>query len=120
MSPLSPIRVCLISPPTVTDFEDPAVAESKAIRLIAEHAPIGILSLAAVLEIQGVRPTIIDLNRVYYDYLRSTERSSEMKFSSYVTSRISQSDYDVVGLGTICSSYPLTLRIAQELKESRP
>jgi radical SAM superfamily enzyme YgiQ (UPF0313 family) len=120
MSPLSPIRVCLISPPTVTDFEDPAVAESKAVRLIAEHAPIGILSLAAVLEVQGVRPTIIDLNRVYYDYLRSTERSSEMKFSSYVTSRITQSDYDVVGLGTICSSYPLTLRIAKELKESRP
>ena len=26
--------ICLISPPTVTDFEDPAVAEDEAIRMI--------------------------------------------------------------------------------------
>ena len=33
------LKVCLVGPPTVTDFEDPEVAETEAIRLIATCAP---------------------------------------------------------------------------------
>ncbi|HXU39140.1 MAG TPA: radical SAM protein [Blastocatellia bacterium] len=113
------MRVCLISPPTVTDFEDPDVAESEAIRLIAEHAPIGILSIAAVLEEQGVTPAVIDLNRWYYDYLRS-DAYNKTDFSNFVIDKFDSQSFDLVGLSTICSSYPLTIRIAEGIKRSNP
>src|SRR5262249_19062688 len=104
------MKICLISPPTVTDFEDPAIAESEAIKLIAEHAPVGILSLAAVLELRGIVPTIIDLNRRYYEYLRS-DAYKKTDFCSFVTQSFDSVSFDIIGLSTICSSYPLTIRI---------
>src|SRR5687767_10420319 len=69
------MKVCLISPPTVTEFTERMVVESDALRLIAEHAPIGILSLAVVLEQQGLEPEIIDLNRLYYQYVNCGEKN---------------------------------------------
>ena len=115
------MRVCLISPPTVTDFEDRSVAEDEAVRLIEEHAPVGILSLAAVLENMGTSPHIVDLNRLYYQYLRSEENPKrEADFCSFVTRDLEPLSVDVFGFSTICSSYPLTLRIAREVKKRHP
>jgi radical SAM superfamily enzyme YgiQ (UPF0313 family) len=116
-----PLKVCLVGPPTVTDFEDPEVAESEAIRLIAEHAPIGVLSLAAVLERHGVSPQVIDLNRLYYAYLRSPgDPSAKPDFCSYVAGELCNAEFDVLGFSSICSSYPLTIRIAEAMKRARP
>ena len=115
------LTVCLVGPPTVTDFEDPEVAESEAIRLIAEHAPIGVLSLAAVLEQHGVSSQIVDLNRLYYAYLRSPgDPSAKPDFCSYVAAELLNFEFDVLGFSSICSSYPLTIRIAREMKRLRP
>ena len=115
------MQICLISPPTVTDFEDPAVAEDEAIRLIEEHAPVGILSLAAVLEEKGTSPHIVDLNRLYYQYLRSEEyEQQEIDFCQFVTRGFESLSFDIFGFSTICSSYPLTLRIAKEVKRTHP
>jgi len=115
------MQVCLISSASVTDFEDPAVAESDPIRLIAEHAPIGILSLAAVLEEKGIIPSVINLNELYYEYLRSEEyQKRKTDFRTYVTSHLESLSFDLFGFSTICSSYPLTLRIAREVKRTHP
>jgi radical SAM superfamily enzyme YgiQ (UPF0313 family) len=113
------MRICLVSPPTVTDFEDPAVAESDAVRLIAEHAPIGILSLAAVLDAIGLEPRVVDLNRLYYEYLRSDHQgTASTSFGKYVTDYFETLSFDLFGFSTICSSYPLTLRLAEEIKKA--
>jgi len=105
----------------VTDFEDPAVAEDEAIRLIEEHAPVGILSLAAVLEEKGTAPHVVDLNRLYYRYLRTEEHPKrEADFCSFVVRHLEPLSFDVFGFSTICSSYPLTLRIAREVKRTHP
>lgn len=115
------LKMCLVGPPTVTDFEDPEVAESEAIRLIAEHAPIGVLSLAAVLEQHGVVPQIVDLNRLYYAYLRAPgEAAAKPDFCTYVAEELDKLAFDVLGFSSICSSYPLTIRIAREMKQRRP
>jgi radical SAM superfamily enzyme YgiQ (UPF0313 family) len=108
------MRVCLISPPTAAEFNERVVAESEIVRLFAEHAPVGILSLAAVLDQQGTTPTVVDLNRLYYRYLQSDGVAGE--FCSFVASELETLHCDVYGFGTICSSYPLTIRIAQLLK----
>ena len=115
------MRICLISPPTITEFTEARLVESKAIRLIAEHAPLGILSLAAVLEQIELDPLIVDLNRLYYDYSRSDNApNAEEDFCGHVVTTLQSQDFDVFGFSTICSSYPLTLRMAREVKRTHP
>jgi radical SAM superfamily enzyme YgiQ (UPF0313 family) len=111
------MKVCLISAPTTNDFDDLEIAESDAIRTIAEHAPLGILCLAAVLEQHNLQPEVVDLNRLYYDWLRSEEsRTEKTDFCTYAASYFESLSFDFYGFSTICSSYPLTLRLAGEVK----
>lgn len=110
------MKVCLVSSPTVSEF-DPRVAESKAVRSISERAPIGILTLAAILEERAITVEIVDLNRLYYRYIRSRKRGD---FCSFVAREFASRSCDVYGFSTICSAYPLTLRIAREVKRSHP
>lgn len=115
------MRVCLISPPTVTEFNERYVAESEALRLIAEHAPLGVLSLAAVLEGAGITPRVIDLNTHYYDYVASeAPRRGADDFLSYVVPRLVSEPFDLFGFSTICSTYPLTLRLAEAVRAAYP
>lgn len=115
------MKICLISPPTLTQFTERQVAESEALRLIVEHAPLGILSLAAVLEERGVTPQVIDLNRLYYDYVASRLSPDDKSgFFSHVVQYLEASSFDFFGFSTICSSYPLTLRLAERVKLSHP
>lgn len=113
------MRVCLISTPTATEYEQPEMAEYEAVRLTSDHAPLGILSLAAVLEAGGLTPHVIDLNQLYYEYIRSDEYGAG-DFCSFVARRLAPLDFDVFGFGTICSTYPLTLRLAREVRRTHP
>src|SRR5206468_67670 len=84
-------------------------------------APLGILSLAGVLERNGLTPEIVDLNRLYYDCLRSEEHQrGEIDFTGYAARHFASRSFDFYGFSTICSSYPLTLRIAREVKRLHP
>lgn len=112
------MRFGIVSPPTVTEFGR-EVAESTAIQRLAEHAPVGVLTLAAVLEQRGRQVDVIDTNQLYYDYLRD-DADSSTDFCTYAADHIASAGFDVVGFGTICSSYPLTLRMAARLAEARP
>ena len=115
------MKICLVSPPTITEFTEAHVSESDMIRLMAEHAPLGILSLSAVLEQFGIVPRIVDLNRLYYDYLGSERhRRDRSDFCGYVIATLESENCDVFGFSTICSSYPLTIRMAREVKRTHP
>jgi radical SAM superfamily enzyme YgiQ (UPF0313 family) len=113
------MKVCLISPPTVTEFSDRLIAESEALSLMAQHAPMGILSLAAVLEQLGIEVEIIDLNRLYHKYM-NCGRPSGMDFCAYTNWALESLVADVFGFSTICSTYPLTLRMAQGFRLRHP
>jgi radical SAM superfamily enzyme YgiQ (UPF0313 family) len=95
------------------------MAESQVILRLAEHAPVGILTLAAVLAQAGRPPDIVDMNQLYYEFLREAPEPT-VDFCSYSVDRLLALNFDVVGFGTICSSYPLTLRIAEGVKRARP
>jgi radical SAM superfamily enzyme YgiQ (UPF0313 family) len=115
------MKVCLISAPTANQFDSRAVGEIEAARIMGELAPVGILSLAAVLETKGLQPEVVDLNRVYYSWLQLSNRSSaEADFCSFAGSYFASRDFDLFGFSTVCSSYPLTLRIAAEAKRAHP
>src|ERR1039457_52874 len=110
------MRVCLVSSPTASEF-DRAVAESDAVRRISEKVPLGILTLAAVLEQRGVAVEVVDLNRLYYRYLRTS--AGDRTFYAFAAQDIGALSFDVCGFSTICSTYPLTIRIAREVKRLR-
>src|SRR6476661_6979252 len=113
------MKVCLISAPTANQFDHRAVAEADAARIMGELAPVGILSLAAVLEAKGLQPEVVDLNRVYYEWLRDSNRN-KTDFCSFAGDYFASRDFDFFGFSTVCSSYPLTLRIAAEVKRVHP
>ncbi|HEY6348181.1 MAG TPA: radical SAM protein [Candidatus Angelobacter sp.] len=116
------MKVCLISAPTANEFDARAVGEVDAARIMGELAPVGILSLAAVLETQGLQPEVVDLNRVYYEWLQDSDRSksNQTDFCRFAGEWFVESDFDFFGLSTVCSSYPLSIRLAGELKRLHP
>jgi radical SAM superfamily enzyme YgiQ (UPF0313 family) len=111
------MRICLISAATVTEYGE--YATNQGIRDVAEHPPLGILTLAAVLRENLATPVILDLNRLYYEYLADAAARAEMDFCAWACSRVPPG-FDVIGLSTICSSYPLTIRMAKQLKRDYP
>ncbi len=111
------MRICLISAATVTDHGE--YAANKSIRDTATHPPLGILTLAAVLRERLTTPLILDLNRIYYEYLADAAAGAEIDFCAYACARVPPG-LEVIGLSTICSSYPLTIRMAERLKRDHP
>ncbi|MGZ4840280.1 MAG: radical SAM protein [Candidatus Angelobacter sp.] len=114
------MKVCLISAPTANQFDNRAVGEIDAARIMGELAPVGILSLAAVLEAKGLQPKVVDLNRVYFSWLQDANRN-KTDFCSFAGNYSAGPDFDgfdFFGFSTVCSSYPLTLRIAADVKRA--
>src|SRR5262249_57216624 len=103
------MKVCLVGAPTAHEFDDHAMGEADAFRAIAEHAPLGVLSLAAVLEQRGLHPEVVDLNRLYYEF--RCAKKNEGDFSRFAASYFRDRRFDFVGFSSVCSSYPVTLRI---------
>ena len=61
------MRICLLSAPSITyDGDD---TDNRRSQRISETPPLGILTLAAVLERLSITPVIIHLNRLYREYL---------------------------------------------------
>src|SRR5205823_7536377 len=71
----------------------------------------------AVLESRGLQPEVVDLNRVYYSWLQDSNRN-KTDFCSFAGDYFAGRDFDFFGFSTVCSSYPLTLRIAAEIKRA--
>src|SRR5260370_5681307 len=113
------MNVCLVGAPTAHEFDDRTMGEADALRTIAEHAPLGVLSLAAVLEERGLRPEVVDLNRLYYNFRRSSQQNED-DFSRFAAAYFRQRQSDFVGFGSVCSSYPVPLRLACEGKRQQP
>jgi Radical SAM superfamily/B12 binding domain len=114
------MRVSLISAPTVAEFADPAEITSESVVESACEPQLGILSLAAVLEAGGDAPQIVDLNRAFLRYSASVTGSALSDFAEVAAHDIAANHSALYGFSSICSSYPLTIRIAKILKALRP
>src|SRR5580704_15927720 len=114
------LKVCLVSIPTATDFEDPRQFESEGVRETSAEMPLGLLVLAAVLEEIGIVPQLVDSNTWYIEYIHSIESRERSSFSHYAAERLAAMDADLFGFSTICNSYPVTIQTVQRLKEIRP
>ena len=114
------MNICFVTAPTATEFKQLGELRSKSVRWAVTQPPLGILSLAAVLLRRGRTADIIDLNSVYIDWVGSLCSAEPEDFAQVAAEMIAARNADVYGFGSICSSYPLTIRIAEALKHLRP
>ena len=112
------MNVCLISAPVATDFKKRDEIDSCLGEPAVSEPQLGILSLAAVLEARRQAVRIIDLDQSYLEYLDS--QNGVASFAEQAAHLISGEPADVYGFSSICSSYPLTVRIAEATKNARP
>jgi radical SAM superfamily enzyme YgiQ (UPF0313 family) len=113
--------VCLITAPITTDFEDPRDATSRSVRESARNPKLGVLALASVLiERAGAQPFVFDLDRAYADFLGQDGNSGLERFPIWVAEQMANSGIQLFGFSSICSSYPLTLRVAEAVKRVAP
>lgn len=112
--------VCLVTAPTVAEFTDAEEITSESVRRTAVDSQLGILSLAGVLESRGESPRIVDLNRTYLDHSTSKGSCRAEEFADVAARTITANECDIYGFSSICSSYPLTIRIAKAAKALRP
>lgn len=112
------MNVCLVSAPVATDFKKRDEIDSCLGEPAVSEPQLGILSLAAVLEARGDAVRVIDLDQAYLAHLDTANEGCS--FAEQAAYLISAHPADVYGFGSICSSYPLTIRIAEATKNSRP
>jgi len=111
------MKLCLVSPPIVTELEGTPASRAGVVRRTAEP-PLGILSLAALLEERGIQPQILDVNRFFYEAVEGGKSGGT--FFARAVSELERSDADVFGFGTLAGSYPLTIRLAAAAKRAHP
>jgi tRNA A37 methylthiotransferase MiaB len=112
--------ICLVTAPVVTEFRTTEELDSEAVRSAAAEPHLGILSLAAVLEASGRSPEIVNLDRAYFEYAAVEGRFEPSGFAEAAAKLIVAKNTEICGFSSICSSYPLTIRIAEIVKAMRP
>src|ERR1700730_12719851 len=112
------MHVCLVRAPTVTGYNCANAWSSHEVRFAASQPQLGVLNLAAVLQSTEDYPSIVDVNS---KYLRFVERfGSSADFADFLGSEIVENAADLYGFSSICSTYPLTVRVAESVKRLRP
>jgi radical SAM superfamily enzyme YgiQ (UPF0313 family) len=111
--------IYLITALTVVDFIDPELTTEAHANTGAQ---LGVLTLAALLREQGYEPIVLNLDNLFYDFVRrdKSHSSTDEFFFPFVVEQFGSISCDIIGLSSICSSYPLTLRLAQEARRTNP
>src|SRR3712207_5333972 len=125
--------VCLITSLAIADFIDPELTAEATRRVMPGN--VGILTIVAELREQGYEPDVVNLDRLFLEFRRrrgtetpapnggaddvQSQDEPEHLFS-FVMQRLRLLHHDIFGFSTICSSYPLTLRLAEQVKRLNP
>jgi len=125
--------ICLVTALTVADFIDPDL-------IAGAHtdtgAQLGVLTLAALLREQGFNPSVVNLDDLFFEFIGRDTKRAPLKpdgnasqatnvetplsefFFSFVVRHLGPASFDVFGFSSICSSYPLTLRLAAQARRT--
>lgn len=109
-TPAGHMRVCLVSSVNLGGWYD-REREPTILSL-----PLGLLSLAAVLEQSGHEVAILDFNYA----LAKGELSLDGDFYANAAKRIEAARPQVVGFSTMCNSYHIALRMAEAVRAGLP
>lgn len=113
--------VCLVTAPTITEFAAREEITSRSVHEVGSDPQLGVLSLAGVLEQTVDQPEIVEINRTFLRYHTSCHNPrKQLDFTQVAAQDIAAKEAPLYGFSTICSSYSLTIRIAQAVKQLRP
>jgi radical SAM superfamily enzyme YgiQ (UPF0313 family) len=112
------VHITFVTPPIAPGYGDPRIIRSRDAVENVNAPALGVLSLAAVVRSEGHHATLVDLNQRYVGFLHSHRSAGD--FVDYASDCILAEGADVIGLSTICSTYPITLRIARSVKAKAP
>jgi B12 binding protein/radical SAM family protein len=101
--------------PVVTLISALTAEESGGARTTYSEPPLGVLSLAAVLKARGLHTDIIDLTSLW-----TRSRCPPEQLFKETVAALRAAKPQILGLSTICSTYPLTLRLAKTLSQKFP
>ena len=113
------MKVCFINTPISAEFTDPIEFSDSHIRNESCWPQLGILSLAAVTEGLGSSVAIYDSNRDFFRFADVVGKAKLREFAEFAAQQIAAIDADIYGFASICSVYPLTLRMARMVKAAR-
>ena len=114
------MRVCLVNAPIGTDYKDAAEFNSLKVREESCYPQLGILSLAACLEKTEWPVRIFDTNRAYFEFAEEAGEAEIRQFATVAANQLASLQADIYGFGSICSGYPITIRLAKLVKAIRP
>jgi radical SAM superfamily enzyme YgiQ (UPF0313 family) len=113
--------VCLVAAPTGSEIEDECLGQNAGLSVMASQVPLGILSLAAVLEGRGIHTEVVDLDLSFSKSSWPGDANYRQgDFYSFALGRLADLRFDVIGFSTMCDSYPLTLRLAKGIRRIHP
>lgn len=113
------MNVCFVTALMSVDFGDLKFTLSSS-KEYTSGPSLGVLSLAAILCEKGITPQVVNLDKLFIDFIRYNGDEKPSNLLAFVVEHIKSLSFDILGLSTICSSYPLTLRIAREIKKLDP
>lgn len=80
--------------------------------------PLGILTVGSILRRAGMHPITFDLDGFVREFLSAEWRPTQALPTA--AEAIGSLDTDLFGFGTMCGSFPFTLRLAEAVKRKRP
>jgi len=114
------MKPVLITPVTLETTVQDRDAWLESIRESMYEPSLGILTLAASLQAGGIMAGFFDLNGFVRDlYLENADEPFQDVVAAAAPA-IAELEADLFAFGTICSSYPLTVRLAEAIKSLRP
>jgi radical SAM superfamily enzyme YgiQ (UPF0313 family) len=113
------MKLGLVTPLVISDFVDPEPTMSAGSRY--SGVPLGILALSSALTEQGRDNSIINIDEFFLDFFAAQQPGPpDRDLFSFISERVTAPSFDVLGFGSICSSYPMTLRLAEQVKRRHP
>jgi len=111
------VKALLISAPTCLWYEQAGEVGPVTPNRHLEP-PVGILTLAAILRNSPWQTEIVDTNRDFRAHWNGPSRQQD--FCAIFAEQICARSAEVYALGSICSTYPFTTRLATEIRRRRP
>ncbi len=112
------LKICLVSPLCMSDFNE----ADRTVRGQHDPAPpLGILCVASSLIKAGHEISLINLDALFVDFMQTRRRNDSCsEFFPFAVNALETSGYNVFAFGSICSSYPLTLRLCEAVHRLHP
>ena len=109
--------ICLVTYCLPDEFVGTAPERRSVPSSILNQPPLGVLALAAAVRRSGKKVAVLNTNELYFDFVRNTPG---LAFHEFMAGKIAAIEASAYGFSTVCSSFPLTLRIAATVKRLRP